>query len=105
MKILKGDTVQILLGKDHGREGKVEKVLSKKGKVLVAGINSVKRHVGKRTTGMEGGIINIIKPVDISNVVLICPNCKKPTRVGFKKEGADKVRVCKKCNKVIGAQK
>lgn len=100
-KIQKGDTVQMLLGKDHGRSGQVEKVLSKKGQVLVAGINTVKRHVGKKATGMEGGIIDIIKPVNISNVVLICPNCQKPTRVGFKKEGDEKVRVCKKCGKVV----
>lgn len=101
MKIVKGDTVQILLGKDHGRSGQVEKVLNKKGKILITGINIVKRHVGKKVTGAEGRIIDIIKSVDISNVALICPNCKQPTRIGFRKDGDLKFRVCKKCGKDI----
>lgn len=100
MKIKKGDKVQILLGKDQGKTGTVEYVLSKDKRVFVGGANLYKRHVKKHGT-MEGGIIDIPKSLDISNVSLICPNCKKTTRVGFKIEGDSKVRVCKKCKKEI----
>lgn len=99
-KIKKGDNVKVLLGKDSGRTGTVDKVLVKSGKVVVAGINIYKRSV-KRTGQNQGGIIDLVKPVDISNVALVCPNCKKITRVGFKIEGKEKIRICRKCGKEI----
>lgn len=99
-KIKKGDTVQVLLGKDRGKSGKVEIVLKKEGQVYVAGVNLVKRHV-KKQGQIEGGIIDIIKPLDISNLALICPNCKRSTRVGFRVEGDKKVRICRRCTKPI----
>lgn len=100
MKIKKGDKVKILLGKDHGKEGKVAFVLGKESRVFVEGVNLYKRHVRKQGS-IEGGIINIPKSLNVSNVALICPNCKKPTRVGFKFEGNEKLRICKKCGKEI----
>ena len=100
MKIKKDDKVQLLLGKDRGKSGKVLRVWSKEGKVLVEGTNVFKRHV-KKTKQHEGGILDLPKPVDLSNVALICPACKKPTRVGFKLEGKIKTRICKKCGEVI----
>lgn len=100
MKIKKGDKVKVLLGKDRGKEGKVEKVLIKKGKVFVERINLYKKHVRKMGE-IEGGIIEIPKPLDISNVALVCPECKKVTRVGHKVEGGVKMRVCKRCGKEI----
>ncbi len=100
-KIKKGDTVQILLGKDHGKSGKVERVLGKESKVYVEGANLVKRHVGKKVTGGEGSIVEIPKPINLSNVALVCPNCKKVTRVGYKINGETKTRICKKCGKDI----
>ncbi len=100
MKIKKGDNVKILAGKDSGRTGTVDRVLVKTGKVIVAGINIYKRSV-KKQGQTQGGIIDLVKPVDASNVILVCPNCKKVTRVGFKIEGKDKVRICKKCGKEI----
>lgn len=100
MKIKKGDEVKILAGKDSGKSGKVLKVIPKKEKVLVEGVNIVKRHV-KKMGQTEGGIIEISKPLNISNVALICPACKKETRVGFKVEGKTKTRICKKCKEVI----
>lgn len=100
MKIKKGDKVKIILGKDRGKEGKVEYVLGKDKRVFVGGANLYKRHV-KKQGGIEGGIIDIPKSLDISNVALICPNCNKVTRVGFKLEGSDKIRICKKCKKEI----
>lgn len=100
MKIKKGDKVKVLLGKDRGKEGQVEKVFGKEGKVLILGVNVYKRHV-KKQGQTEGGIIEIPKPIDISNVALICPLCKKQTRVGFKEIKESKLRVCKKCKKEI----
>lgn len=104
MKIKKGDKVKVLLGKDHGKEGTVEYVLAKEKKVFVDGINLYKRHV-KKTTQSAGGIINIPKPLDLSNVALICPNCKKVTRVGFKVVGGSKMRICRKCKKEVSNAK
>lgn len=104
IKIRKEDNVQILLGKDRGRSGKVLRVWTKEGKVLVEGINIYKRHV-KKTKQNEGGIIDIPKPINISNVSIICPSCKKLTRVGMKIESNKKMRICKKCQEVIKTKK
>lgn len=101
MKIKKGDQVQIQLGKDQGKTGKVLRVFPKEDKVLVEGLNVYKRHVGKKSGAKEGSILEISKPVNISNVILVCPNCKKGTRVGYKIEGKTKTRICKKCKEVI----
>ncbi len=100
MKLIKGDKVQLMLGKDAGKTGQVLRVFSKEGKVLVEGANMVKRHV-KRMQGMEGGIVDVIKPVNISNVMMVCPNCEKLTRVGFEMKEGKKTRICKKCKKEI----
>lgn len=100
MKIKKGDKVKIILGKDRGKDGKVEYARAADGKVFVSGVNLYKRHV-RKMQGIEGGIIDIPKPLDVSNVALVCPNCNKMTRIGFKQEGNTKVRVCKKCQKEI----
>lgn len=100
MKIKKGDSVQLLLGKDRGKNGTVLKVFTKTKQVLVEGANVYKRHV-KGRQGVEGGIIDITKPVDISNVGIVCKSCKKVTRVGYKLEGEVKTRVCRKCGGVI----
>lgn len=99
-KIRKGDNVQILAGKDRGKSGPVESVKIKDHKVLVTGLNVYKRHV-KGREGVEGGIIDLIKPLDLSNVALICPKCKKTTRVGFEVKDGKKVRVCKKCKEAL----
>lgn len=100
MKIKKGDKVKIILGKDRGKEGKVEFVMAKKKKVFVGGANLYKRHV-KKHGDIEGGIIDIPKPLNVSNVILICPNCNKTTRIAYTIVGDEKVRSCKKCKKEI----
>ena len=100
MKIRKGDQVKILLGKDRGKEGKVEYIVAKENKVFVGGANMYKRHVRKHKD-MQGGIIDIPKPLNASNVVLICPNCHKITRIAFKLVANTKVRICRKCKKEI----
>ncbi len=100
MKILKNDTVKILLGKDAGKTGKVLKVFPREDRVLVEGINVSKRHI-KKTKEHEGGIIDISKPVNISNIALICPSCKKESKVGYDIKNGVKNRICKKCKEVI----
>lgn len=101
MKIIKGDKVQIRAGKDAGKTGLVEKVFSKTGKVVVAGINQYKRHVKGRMPGQKSEIITITKPLPLGRVALLCQNCKKVTRVGFKLLKDEKVRICRKCNAEI----
>lgn len=100
LKIKKGDKVKIMLGKDRGKTGEIKFVLRKKKRVFVEGVNLYKRHV-KKMQGTEGGIIDIPKSLNISNVILICPSCNKPTRVGYKIQGDMKLRICKKCKKEI----
>jgi large subunit ribosomal protein L24 len=100
MKIKKGDKVKILLGKDNGKEGTVAFVLGKDKRVFVEGVNLYKRHV-KKMQDIEGGIIDLPKSMNISNVGLVCPNCNKVTRIGYKMDGNTKIRICKKCGKDI----
>ena len=77
MKILKGDLVAIVTGKDEGKTGKVEKVLTKENKVVVEGVNLFKRHIKARTQGQKSEIVTITKPLPQANVALICPKCKR----------------------------
>ncbi len=101
MKIKKGDKVRVIAGKDRGREGEVEKVLPKKKAIVVAGLNIYKKAVRPRQKGDEGGIVEIAQPMDVSNVMLLCPNCSAPTRIGYDVSGEDKMRICKKCDQPI----
>jgi len=98
-----GDTVKITAGKDKGREGKIEKVLPDEGKVIVPGVNLYKKHV-KGFGDVKAGIYDIPRGLGFGKIALICPKCKKMTRVGFKFAGEDKVRFCKKCGKEIDAK-
>ncbi len=101
MKLLKGDEVTVVLGKDKGKSGKIEKVFSKTGKVVVAGVNQYKRHIKARMQGQKSEIVTITKPLPVSNVAMICPKCKKRTRIGYLVEKDTKVRVCRKCDAKI----
>ena len=101
MKILKGDKVKILIGKDKGREGLVVKSFPKKSSLVVKDLNIFKKHV-KPTQGKPGSIVEKERPIYISKVALICPECKKTTRVGYKiDKSGEKYRICKKCNSII----
>lgn len=97
MKIRKDDTIKMLLGKDRGKTGKILRVFSKENKVLVEGLNLVKKAVRARKQGQKGQIVSKPRPVDVSNLMLICPVCGKASRVGFSFEGGKKVRICKRC--------
>ncbi len=101
MKLHKGDEIKILHGKDAGKTGKVEKVFAKEMKVLIPGVNQFKRHVKARAQGQQSEIVTITKPLPVSQVALVCPKCKQPTRIGYTFEKNKKMRVCRKCNKEI----
>ncbi|SHK38260.1 50S ribosomal protein L24 [Thermocrinis minervae] len=104
-KIKQGDKVVVMRGKDKGKVGEVLKVIREKNRVLVKGVNIVKKHVKAIPNVREGGIFEMEAPIHISNVMLLCPKCEKPTRVGFRivQEGnvMRKYRYCKKCNENI----
>ena len=97
MHIKTGDTVMILSGKDAGKTGKVLAVSPKEDKVIVEGINVVKKHVKPRKMGEAGGIIKAESALYADKVQLVCPKCGAATRVGHEGTGKDKKRVCKKC--------
>lgn len=100
MKIKKNDTVKIIKGKDNGKSGKVIRVLRKENKVVVEGLNLFKKHLRPRRQNEKGQIVQVPRPINVSNVMLVCPSCKKPTRVGYVFEGEgrrSKKRLCKKC--------
>ena len=104
-RIKKGDTVEVIAGKDLGERGEVVSVLPKDNRVVVQGINVMKRHQKAKQAGNQqipAQIVEFDAPLNLSNVMLVCPNCNKKTRVGFKvREDGFKVRVCKKCGKDI----
>jgi large subunit ribosomal protein L24 len=101
MKLKKNDEVIVVKGKDKGKKGKIEKVFSKVDMVLVPGVNLYKKHYKSRLQNKPSEIIEITKPFHVGSVALLCPNCHKMTRVGYKIENKEKIRVCKKCNKKI----
>lgn len=100
-KIKKEDTVKIIAGKDAGKTGKILSVDRIKGRVLVDGLNMVKKTMKKSNENQTGGIKDIEAYLNISKVMLVCPKCKKETRVGFAVVGDDKKRICKKCKAEI----
>jgi len=102
MKIKKGDKVYILTGKDRDKSGTVSRVFPEKGKVVVDGINIVKKTVKGSQKNPQGGIIEKAAPINISNVQIICPGCSKSVKVGYKTlKSGKKERVCRKCGKEI----
>ena len=107
--IKKDDNVQVMTGKDRGKQGRVIHVLPREGRVMVDGVARAKkatRTTGKRSSGgqqlQQGGIIDTELFVDISNVQVVCPSCGQPTRIGHRVDGDRKVRICRKCESEIG---
>ena len=97
MKVRKGDRVQVLAGKDRGREGEISRVIPGRNKVIVEGMNVAKRHQKATRDTMQGGIIDKSMPIDASNVAVISPADGKPTRVGYRRtEEGQKVRICRR---------
>ena len=92
-----GDNVQIISGKDKGKQGKVLEVSIKEQKVIVEGRNLATKHVKPRRQGEQGGIVKAEAPIYACKVMPVCPKCSKPTRVGHEIKGDKKVRICKHC--------
>ena len=102
LHIRRSDTVQVLTGKDHGKSGKVIKILKENQRALVQGIQFVKKHHRRRSQEQPGGILQQESPVHLSNLMLVCPHCKKACRTGIRiLQDGSRVRICKKCQEVI----
>jgi large subunit ribosomal protein L24 len=99
MKLRKGDRVRVLSGKDIGREGEITRVIPEQNRVIIDGVNVAKKHQRATKATMQGGIIDKDMPLNASNVAIVCGSCGQPTRIGYRFEGTEKVRVCRKCEK------
>lgn len=102
MKIRVNDMVKVIAGKNLGKTGKVVQVFPKRDLVVIEGINQHTKHIRPRSASEKGQSVTFFAPLQISNVMLVCPSCAKPTRVGKQKiESGKSVRVCKKCKQTI----
>jgi large subunit ribosomal protein L24 len=99
-KLRKEDLVQVIAGKDKGKQGKIVKVDQDKGRAVVEGVNMVKKAMKKRKQTDRGGIVEIEAAIAISNLMIVCKKCG-PTRIGYKIEGDAKKRVCRKCGEAL----
>jgi len=102
MKIKKDDTVLVIAGKDKGKKGKVRFAYPEKQQILVEGVNFVKKHSRAKGAARQAGIIDLEVPIPVSNAMLLCDKCSKPSRVGYRKlEDGRRVRICRSCHEVI----
>ena len=102
MNIKKNDTVLVTNGKDRGKRGKVRRALPKDDRVVVEGLNMIKRHSRARRAARQAGIVELEAAIHVSNVMLVCDKCKKPAKVGYKTlEDGRKVRICRACDEPI----
>ena len=99
-KIRKDDTVEVIAGKDKGKRGTIVRVIRDKDRVIVSGVNIVKKAMRKKNQQDRGGIVEVEAPLHISNVAIVCKKCG-PTRIGFKLDGDKKIRVCRKCGDTL----
>ena len=97
-RVKKGDTVEVVQGKENGKRGKVLHVLAAEERIIVERVNFIKRHIRPSKKQPQGGVIEREASMHISNVKLVCPSCNQAVRVGVRMEGEDKIRYCKKCN-------
>lgn len=101
MKIKTNDKVKILSGKYKGKTGKVIQVFPVEGKLVVEGMNVIKKHLRSRSKTEKGQVLELSAPFNVSKVLLVCPKCEKTVRVGYKSEGGKKFRYCRKCSQPI----
>jgi len=101
-RLQKNDTVVVTTGKNKGKKGKILRVLPQRSRVLVEGVNIIKKHMRPTRDNPKGGIVEMERSVNVSNVMLVCPRCSKRTRIGYKflTDGTKK-RSCKKCQEII----
>jgi len=97
MSVRKGDKVKVIAGKDKGKESRVLRVDPAKQRLVVENVNMMKKHRRPTRTQPQGGILEIEGTIHVSNVMLVCPGCSKPTRVARRREDRKRIRVCKKC--------
>ena len=105
LSVKKGDNVLVIAGKDAGKTGEILEVNKEAGKVVVAGVNIQAHHKKPRSKDDKGGIIKSEGAIDVSNVQVVCPVCKKAVRVSHKEENGKMVRFCKKCGATLDAEK
>ncbi len=106
MRIKRGDQIEVITGKpeNKGKRGEVIRVFPKEGRVVVQGINLRTKHqrqVQSQGKTVNPGIVKLEGPIDVSNVMVVCKKCNKPTRVGISRDGGKAIRVCKKCGGLI----
>jgi large subunit ribosomal protein L24 len=101
MTIRKGDRVRVIAGKDKGKEGRVLRTNPTARRAVIEGVNIQKHHTRPSQQNQQGGIIEVEGPVHVSNIMLLCPSCSEPTRVGRVREDGVRQRVCKQCGKEI----
>ncbi|MDR2500926.1 MAG: 50S ribosomal protein L24 [Treponema sp.] len=99
-KLKKEDTVQVIAGKDKGKRGRILKILRDKDRIVVEGVNTVKKAMKRRNQQDRGGIVEIEAPIHSSNLMIICKKCG-PVRIGYKLNGDTKLRVCRKCGEAL----
>lgn len=105
VKVIKGDKVLVIAGKDRGKTGVVERVFPNSEKVVVGGANILKKHLKKSPKNPQGGIIDITAPIHISNVMLLDPSSNKPTRIGYMVKGKEKMRLSRLSGEAIRREK
>lgn len=103
MKFKKGDTIIVTTGKDRGKQGKIAQAFPTTATVLVTGVNQYKKH-RKPAGSKPGEILTLDRPITVAKIALVCPKCKRPTRVGYQLVDAKKIRVCRKCDAPIDAK-
>lgn len=99
--IRRGDTVMIIAGKERGKRGQVIRVLPKSLRIVVDGLNLVKRHLKPRPKYPQGGVVEFPSPLNSSNALIVCSQCGKPMRVASKLVDGSKIRVCRKCGAAV----
>lgn len=97
LKVKKGDEIEVLIGKDKGKRGRVERVFPRDLAILVSGVNIFKKHAKAKGPKKPGGIIDVVKPLHISKVAVICPHCQKRAKPAFKVVNDKKSRYCRQC--------
>lgn len=97
IRIKKGDTVKVTTGKDKGKNGKVLKVMTRAEKAIVEGLNLYRKHARPKRQGEKGELVEVQRPIRMTNLMPVCPSCGKAVRVGAKREDNKSMRVCKKC--------
>jgi len=100
-KVKRDDLVLVIAGKDRGKQGQVRQVFPRENRLVVQGVNMIKRHMRPRAMGTQAGIIEKEGPIHVSNVMIVCKTCGKPTRVSFRERPDGKTRVCRSCGQDI----